>query len=190
MEAMSEFQDNFFDLAIVDPPYGLDVFKNMSRIRKYGQTETTSTHAPNEEYFRELFRVSQNQIIWGGNYFDLPPTRGFIFWHKHQPLTDYAAGEYAWTSFDRNAKCFDHPFYGNINAEKGRMHPHQKPVKLYKWILKNYGNGGGAKYWIHTWDPAAAALPPTTWVLTFGDTKLTVAISGARINDLISMRHN
>lgn len=143
MEAMKQFPDKFFDLAIVDPPYGLDVFKSKSRIRKYGQTETTSTYAPDAEYFRELFRVSKNQIIWGGNYFELPPTRGFIFWHKHQPLTDYAAGEYAWTSFDRNAKCFDHPFYGNINAEKGRMHPHQKPVKLYKWILKNYGNGGG-----------------------------------------------
>lgn len=141
-QAMKEFPDRFFDLAIVDPPYGFDPINAPSRIEKYGLTEETSGSIPDESYFKELFRVSKNQIIWGGNYFDLPPTRGFIFWHKHQPVKSYAAGEYAWTSFDRNAKCFDYPFFGSVGAEKDRCHPHQKPIVLYRWLLENYAEEG------------------------------------------------
>ena len=72
----------------------------------------------------------------------LPKCKEFIFWYKHQPVGSYADGELAWTSFQKSAKCFDFPFYGNINSEKDRMHPMQKPIKLYSWILKTYGNAG------------------------------------------------
>lgn len=145
MNLMKDTPDKFYDLAIVDPPYGMRVFGASSRIKKYGQMRTVNDMPPDPEYFEELMRVSKNQIIWGGNNFNLPPTRGFIFWYKHQPLTDYAAGEYAWTSFDRNARCLDLPFYGgSVGKDKdGRIHPTQKPVALYKWLLSNYLMGGG-----------------------------------------------
>ena len=78
----------------------------------------------------------------GGNYFDLPPTKGFIFWYKKQPVNNFADGEFAWTSFNRPARCFEFAYYGNINSENPRLHPTQKPVKLYEWLLKNYAKTG------------------------------------------------
>ena len=145
MEYMKDIPDKFFDLAIVDPPYGIDkAFTPPSRISKYGQTITTNDNKPNKAYFDELFRVSQNQIIFGYNHLSdmLPKCKEFIFWYKHQPVVSYADGDLAWTSFQKSAKCFDYPFFGNINAEKGRIHPMQKPIALYHWILKNYGKEG------------------------------------------------
>lgn len=92
--------------------------------------------APPERYFDELFRISRNQIIWGGNYFNLPPTRCFLIWRKtNVPETvSFAMAEYAWTSFDQNAKVFEMSSAG----QKGRFHPTQKPTELYLWILKNF----------------------------------------------------
>ena len=98
--------------------------------------------APTKEYFQELARVSKNQIIWGGNYFDLPPTRCFLIWRKLSISENFtmAMAEYAWTSFNDNAKVFEHVPQGDKNDE--RFHPTQKPVALYEWIYKLYAKKG------------------------------------------------
>lgn len=145
MEYMKQFPEKFFDLAIVDPPYGIDGgFHVTSRIAKYGQTKIVNDNKPRPEYFIELFRVSKNQIIWGYNHLSdmLPKCKEFIFWYKHQPVRSYADGELAWTSFQTTAKCFDYPFFGSVNKEHHRIHPTQKPVALYKWIFENFARGG------------------------------------------------
>ena len=139
--------DNAFDLAVVDPPYGVNRFLNNqpTRLNKYGSLQTVNDLKPTTEYFKELFRVSKNQIIWGYNHLSnlLPSTKEFIFWYKHQPVDTYSDGELAWTSFNKTAKCFDYPFYGGTGADKdGRIHPTQKPVALYRWIFKNYAKNG------------------------------------------------
>lgn len=97
--------------------------------------------APKQEYFDELFRVSRNQIIWGGNYFDLPPTRCFLIWRKLTISEDFsmAMAEYAWTSFNQNAKVFEYAPQDNTGK---RFHPTQKPVALYEWILSRYAKEG------------------------------------------------
>jgi site-specific DNA-methyltransferase (adenine-specific) len=149
MEFMAKMEDKQYNLAICDPPYGINRFKNSqtSRVGKYCASTNKNNWndlVPNDEYFAELFRVSENQIIWGANNFNsIPPSRGWIFWFKHQPVDNYADGEFAFTSFDTNARCFDYPYYGNINANKqGRIHPSEKPVFLYRWLLKNYAHPG------------------------------------------------
>jgi site-specific DNA-methyltransferase (adenine-specific) len=104
--------------------------------------------APGKEYFKELFRVSRNQIIWGGNYFRLPPTRCFLIWEKSNIPESFtmAMCEYAWTSFNDNAKIFK---YSAAN-QPGRFHPTQKPVELYKWLLMNYAKNGETILDTHT----------------------------------------
>lgn len=98
---------------------------------------------PPPEYFKELNRVSKNQIIWGGNYFDLPPTRGIVCWDKEQPFENFSGWEMAWTSFDSPAKIFHYSNAGFQRKDKDeRIHPTQKPVALYKWLLKNYAKEG------------------------------------------------
>ena len=143
MEYMKSLPDKTFELAIVDPPFGIERFKNSqpSRISKYSSGDSGfNDHKPTPEYFSELLRVSENQIIWGYNHLSdmLPSTKEFIFWYKHQPVTSYSDGELAWTSFTKTAKCFDYPYFGSHNSDIIRIHPTQKPVQLYKWILKNY----------------------------------------------------
>lgn len=146
MAGMARYPDKHFDLAVVDPPYGIEnAFSASSRIRKYGQMKTVNEEKPQLGYFEELFRVSKNQIVWGYNHLSniLPATKEFIFWYKHQPVTSYSDGELAWTSFKKTAKCFDYPFFGGIGADKdGRIHPTQKPVALYTWIFQNYAKPG------------------------------------------------
>ena len=145
MAFMAQFPDKFFDLAVVDPPYGIkDKGGAPTRNLKYGQLNTVNQLKPNEEYFKELFRVSKHQIIWGYNHLSdlLPKCPEFIFWYKHQPVPTYAAGELAWTSFDKTAKCFDFPYFGAHNADKNRIHPTQKPIALYKWLFEKYARGG------------------------------------------------
>lgn len=111
-------------------------------VAKYGRKIVTWDDAPGEEYFRELFRVSRNQIIWGGNYFRLPPTRCFIVWDKKNVSEDFSMAmcEYAWTSFNDNAKICRFAPQGTA-AEK-RFHPTQKPIALYSWILNRYAKEG------------------------------------------------
>jgi site-specific DNA-methyltransferase (adenine-specific) len=145
LELMAEYPDNHFDLAVVDPPYGLPksatcgAGKMGKRIFNTGNI-TTWDIAPPEEYFTELFRVSKNQIIWGGNHFNLPPTRGFIVWDKQQPFPNFAATEYAWTSFQCPSKIFR---LASTRTREKKIHPTQKPVSLYSFIYKEFLKEGG-----------------------------------------------
>ena len=144
LKAMRLMPDNAYDLAIVDPPYGLGnklVDGNASRNSKirYNRDSIKWDIVPNQEYFNELFRVSKNQIIWGSNYFNLPPTRCNLIWDKMQIFTG-ADFELAWTSFDKASRAFR---MSRIEAySNGKIHPTQKPIKLYEWILDNYANEG------------------------------------------------
>jgi len=134
---MKRYADKHFDLAIVDPPYGIgDKFKG-GKTGKMNFNEIVNKDwdkVPSDEYFAELQRVSKNQIIWGGNYFNLPPTRCFIVWDKIiSEDFSLAMAELAWTSFDKLAKIY------KLQVPKnGKIHPTQKPVKLYDWLLHNY----------------------------------------------------
>lgn len=140
MEYMRGLPDKSFDLAIVDPPYGLhkDSLNGRGKMRDRAiMMDTSWDVVPSPEYFDELRRVSRNQIIWGANYFDLPPTRGIICWDKIQPWTNFSAWEMAWTSFGCVARIFK---FDNRTGDK--IHPTQKPVKLYEWLLNTYAKQG------------------------------------------------
>jgi len=142
MDGMKQFPDKYFELAIVDPPYGLGdaVVNSKGRFARYeNKSGNWDMLPPSDEYFEELFRVSKNQIIWGGNYFNLPPSKCFLIWDKRQPEgVTFASSELAWTSFDKVVKTF----YMLPNQQKGRFHPTQKPVALYEWLLRNYAKDG------------------------------------------------
>jgi len=148
MIGMAEIPDKYFELAIVDPPYGILNKTKRGGQRsphKYSVRSEVWDFMPTKEFWEELFRVSKNQIVCGGNYFTeyLFPNNAWIFWYKHQPVDNYADGEFIWTSFnDKQGKCFDFMYYGSINSDKNRFHPTQKPVALYKWLLKNYAHAG------------------------------------------------
>jgi len=139
LEIMRGMKDNEFDLAIVDPPYGIGISGNP--VRQQHTRKSWDDAIPDKEYFDQLFRVSKNQIVWGGNYFGLPPTQGFIIWNKVQPENfSLAMCEYAWTSMNTPAKIYKKRIVG---ADKdGRIHPTQKPVALYDWLIKNYAKQG------------------------------------------------
>jgi site-specific DNA-methyltransferase (adenine-specific) len=146
MQLMARYPDNYFDLAIVDPPYG---------IGRDGSIRTTSKHGgrkahkfkgwdnamPNKKYFDELFRISKNQIIWGANYFTkyLPSSMGWIFWDKGQRICN-SDGELAFSSFKKALRVYE------LNRVEllieGTLHPTQKPIKLYKWLLDKYAKQG------------------------------------------------
>lgn len=152
MEYMSKFPDKFFDLAVVDPPYGINkrgkvLSTNYKRLR-YSQCSIEEKklilckwdyNPPGEDYFAELFRVSKNQIIWGGNYFNLPPSRCIVVWDKKQALDNFSKVELAWTSFDYPAKLIS---FGNFQHKDKGIHPTQKPVALYSYLLKNFAKDG------------------------------------------------
>lgn len=144
MELMKEYPDKYFDLAIVDPPYGMPKDsthgrgKLKNRILNNGGVEDWDV-APPKEYFEELFRVSKNQIIWGGNYFGLPGSRGFVIWDKEQPFENFSAAEYAWLSMPVVSKIFR---LATTRTGENKTHPTQKPVALYKWLLNNYAKEG------------------------------------------------
>lgn len=148
MELMARYEDNYFDLAIVDPPYGYGDKKTDILNFRQKEQHREWNFAPNDNYFKELFRVSKNQIIWGGNYFPFIWGYGgrcFIYWHKGNPVPNFADGELAWTSFNKNAKQFDYRYYGNLegNTSTGiKFHPTQKPIQLYEWLLMNYAKEG------------------------------------------------
>jgi len=130
MELMARYPDNHFELAIVDPPYGIGISSNP--VRQQHDKKEWDNAIPNEEYFKELFRVSKNQIIWGGNYFDLPPSQGFFIWDKKQPHDfSLAMCEQAWSSIQKPAKMWSL----SVLKERGKIHPTQKPVELYEWQL-------------------------------------------------------
>lgn len=145
---MKSFEDKFFDLAVVDPPYGGGQKYNF-RFRDENGSDGYENVAPDKAYFDELFRVSKNQIIWGGNYFTdkIPPNRCWITWIKHQPVTDFSNFELAWTSFDAVSRYIDLASYGFRHPDKAygkekTIHPTQKPVILYAELLKRYAKPG------------------------------------------------
>jgi site-specific DNA-methyltransferase (adenine-specific) len=150
MQYMQSIPDNYFELAIVDPPYGIDLAnmnmgagksKKSSKIqnRKW-KPKNWDISTPNEDFFNELFRVSKNQIIWDGNYFDLLSCKHYIIWDKEIPEgLSFADCEMAWTSFDKAPRMFRYSAYKD---KKTKFHPTQKPVKLYEWLLMNYAKEG------------------------------------------------
>tara|TARA_R100001440_G_scaffold2727_1_gene7499 strand:+ start:354 stop:1001 length:648 start_codon:yes stop_codon:yes gene_type:complete len=155
MELMSRYEDNHFDLAIVDPPYGInanlkraDTGKNKHIKQKDYHVGDWDNEIPNKEYFKELKRVSKNQIIWGGNYFldYLKATSCFIVWDKKNGENYYADCELAWTSFKTSVRKFEWRWHGflqqNMKDKQERIHPTEKPIKLYEWILMNYAKEG------------------------------------------------
>jgi len=173
MDYMKSLPDKTFDLAIADPPYGINA-DNMSmgthltrkgdgypgesvaqklrkgrlnsgggklKDRRLNNSDASWDIAPGKEYFDELFRLSKNQIIWGGNYFDLRPTRGIVCWDKMQPWENFSQLELAWTSFDCPAAMFRYSNTGGANKEK-KIHPTQKPVHLYRYLLNKFAKPG------------------------------------------------
>jgi site-specific DNA-methyltransferase (adenine-specific) len=145
---MARYPDKHFDLAIVDPPYGLERHKRGSlRIdnSKKAENGLLWDEKPPKEYFDELFRVSKKQIIWGANNFTLPETEYFIVWDKWQTVDNFASAEYAWTNIKVPAKVFRYAIHKEMADRKengGKIHPTQKPVALYKWLLTNYAKPG------------------------------------------------
>jgi len=156
MELMSRYEDNYFDLAIVDPPYGINADnknngKNSDRHEKTSKAKINTYKKtnwddaiPNDEYFTELKRVSKKQIVWGANFFNLQG--GMLYWHKHVTMPTYSQGELAWLSWLNKVDFVSIAWHGMIqhdmkNKEK-RIHPTQKPVKLYEWLLMNYAKQG------------------------------------------------
>jgi site-specific DNA-methyltransferase (adenine-specific) len=142
MLLMARYPDNYFDLAIVDPPYGIGAVKNIGRRKKWRSYKKElhikkewDNNVPTDNYFEQLFRVSKNQIIWGANYFELPAVKGIIAWDKVCDKTDFSDFELAWSSFDVGAKIFRLPIQ---SESQRRIHPTQKPVALYKWLLDKY----------------------------------------------------
>jgi site-specific DNA-methyltransferase (adenine-specific) len=146
MDYMKTLPDKAFDLAIVDPPYGIDagnMVMGKGKNKDWGGAKNWDTTVPSGEYFAELVRVSAKQIVWGGNYFDLPKTGGWLFWDKERGKeVSFADGELAWTSFLNVLKRVPVRYDGFLGADISRIHPTQKPIKLYEWLLKNYAKPG------------------------------------------------
>lgn len=146
LPAMRKMKDKEFDLAICDPPYGIGV-SNASEIGYRGFNVFTpkdwDNSIPDASYFNELFRVSREQVIWGGNYFGLRATRCYLVWDKGEGFKDrsYAEAELAWTSFDKNVRVYKRDPLARGDY-KNKKHPCQKPIELYKWLLKNYATPG------------------------------------------------
>ena len=158
MDYMRTLDDNAFDLAIVDPPYGIDAANIFGgELRKSGKGAAMKSafdkkdwdkNTPNADYFEQLFRVSKNQIIWGANYYPqfLPPSMGWIVWDKDNGTTKFSDCELAFSSFDTALRKWTYTWNGMIQGDmknkERRIHPTQKPVKLYQWLLSKYAKQG------------------------------------------------
>jgi site-specific DNA-methyltransferase (adenine-specific) len=154
MALMARYPDKYFDLAIVDPPYGINAdIKNSTNIMQSKKSATNSKYygdknwdkdIPNVEYFNELIRVSNKQIVWGANYFGLKG--GYLYWHKNVTMPTYSTGELAWISWLNKLDFVNISWHGMIQQDmknkETRIHPTQKPVALYKWLLDKYAKPG------------------------------------------------
>ena len=145
MELMRDKPDGFYDLAIVDPPYNIVSQQKRgigSRINRSGKMNNWNNIKPSNLYFKELFRVSKYQIVWGANNFTMPESEYFIIWDKKQTVDNFASAEYAYTNIRMPAKVFRYSIRQH-NIDKGeKIHPTMKPITLYKWLLKNYAKTG------------------------------------------------
>ena len=156
MELMARYPDNYFDLAIVDPPYGIDAdVKNngknsdrhektsLAKINTYKKTNWDNA-IPDDDYFTELKRVSKKQIVWGANFFGLKG--GYLYWHKNVTMPTYSTGELAWLSWLNKLDFVNITWHGMIQHDMSnketRIHPTQKPAQLYKWLLDKYAKQG------------------------------------------------
>jgi site-specific DNA-methyltransferase (adenine-specific) len=146
MELMARYPDNYFDLAIVDPPYGIERFKNVTtsptskdvHAKRFQRMESVNNTKPSNEYWEELFRISKNQIVFGANNFVMPTSEYFLIWDKKQAMPNFARCEYAWVSMGLKtpAKICEHSIH--LHNQTDKIHPTQKPIYLYKFILDNY----------------------------------------------------
>ena len=159
MQLMARYPDNYFELAIVDPPYGINHANKAGKMagQKYGnaaakkrnyKSKDWDNEIPSLDYFKELERVSKNQIIWGGNYFChlLQPKSGWIFWDKDNGNNNFSDGELAYSSFDCGLRMKKITWNGMIQYDmknkEDRFHPTQKPIRLYEWLIMNYAKKG------------------------------------------------
>jgi len=148
MKLMARYPDGYFELAIVDPPYGIERFKKSFGDTRFKMDKRTAKNGiewdnkPSQEYWLELFRVSQNQIVWGANNFVMPPSEYFCIWNKKQTVDNFATAEYAWVSMGlkKPAKMFNYSIHKHNHTNK--IHPTQKPIALYEWLLMNYAKEG------------------------------------------------
>jgi len=140
MEGMRQYPDKYFELAIVDPEFGIGIGNSPRLVTDKGLKVKSWDDKPIDPlYFDELFRVSKNQIIWGGNYYALPANKHCVIWDKKQPESlSFGMFDYAWTSFEGANKIFRF----SVLTEKNKIHPTQKPIELYGWLLNNYAKAG------------------------------------------------
>ena len=146
MDIRRDIPDKYFELAIVDPPYGINagsMVMGKGKNKQWARNNMWDICPPDEKYFTEIMRVSVKQIIWGGNYFNLPLTGGWIFWDKERGKdVSFSDGELAWTNFLKVLKKVSIRYDGFIGKDATRIHPTQKPVSLYRWLLQNYAKTG------------------------------------------------
>lgn len=148
VKALKRFNDKHFDLAIVDPPYGIKRFEKPSGTTRFKSSKMMQEEGltwdikPTDEYWEELFRVSKNQIVFGANNFVMPPSEYFLVWDKAQTVDNFATAEYAWVSMGlkKPAKIYRYSIHKHNQTDK--IHPTQKPIDLYRWILQNYAEQG------------------------------------------------
>ena len=148
MQLMAQYPDKHFDLAIVDPPYGIKRFEKPSGTTRFKSSKMMQEEGltwdikPTDEYWNELFRVSKNQIVFGANNFVMPPSEYFLVWDKAQTVDNFATAEYAWVSMGlkKPAKIYRYSIHKHNHTDK--VHPTQKPIDLYRWILQNYAEEG------------------------------------------------
>jgi site-specific DNA-methyltransferase (adenine-specific) len=148
MDIMKDIPDKYFEMAIVDPPYGIERFKKCNEnndintkdvyANKFLGNKKFNNDKPNKEYWNELFRISKNQIVFGANNFTMPESEYFLIWDKKQSMPNFARCEYAWVSMGlkKPSKIFEYTIHKHNQVEK--IHETQKPVALYQWILNNY----------------------------------------------------
>ena len=153
LEEMKKMADDSFDLIITDPPYGIGADKNTRANKQHGQAKAPSkdyglgdwdSKVPSQEYFDEIMRVSKSQIIFGGNYFNLPPSSCWLVWDKDNGKSDFADCELVWTSFSSAVRKIRYRWQGmlqeNMKYKDYRQHPTQKPVAVMRWIIENYSS--------------------------------------------------